>query len=58
MHSSPRGVMANVPDCDIVASEFELKLYYYIYFQMNRQGMNSFIPSYELNGTITGVGIN
>ena len=36
------GVVANVMDCDIVVSEFELQSRYYVYFQINNlvKGMN------------------
>ena len=32
---NPRGVVANVLYCDIVVSEFELQLCYYIHFRTN-----------------------
>ena len=32
---SPRGVMANELDCDIVVSEFELRSRYDVYFWIN-----------------------
>ena len=40
------GVGANVLDCDIEVSEFELQLRYYIHFQRNTlcKGMNFLIP--------------
>ena len=39
---SPRGIVVNVLDCDIGASEFELQLRYYVHFQTNtpEKGMN------------------
>ena len=48
--------MANILDCDILASEFELKLRYYVQFWTNTlgKGMNPFIlPSYGLNSATT-----
>ena len=49
--------MANILDCDIVLSEFELQLRYYIPFRTDtfEKGKNLFIPrhSYGLNNTIT-----
>ena len=43
--SSPRGVVANELDCDIVVSEFEIQLHHYVHFQTNAQekGMNPLI---------------
>ena len=38
MRTSSLGVMANVPDCDIVVSEFELKSRYYGHFWTNTIG--------------------
>ena len=32
---SPHGMMANMLDCNIIVSEFELQPYYYIHFQTN-----------------------
>ena len=37
---SPHGVVANVPDCNIVLSEFELNLGDYIHFQTDAIGKN------------------
>ena len=37
----PRGVMANVRDCDLEVSEFELQLSYYVYFRTLDKGMNT-----------------
>ena len=55
---SSRGIVANMLNCNIVLSEFELQLCYYIHFQTNtlRKGMNSLIiptPSYGLYSTTT-----
>ena len=38
MRGSPRCVLTNVLDWDIVVSDFELKLCYYDYFQSNTFG--------------------
>ena len=40
--------MANVLDCSIVESEFELQLPYYVHFRTNTlgKGMKHFIPSF------------
>ena len=51
---SPLGIVANVLDCDIVVSEFEIQLRDYFYFRTNtlRKCINSFslpTPSYWLN---------
>ena len=45
----------NVPDFDIVVSEFELRPRYYFYFWTNTLGksINPFMPSYGLYNTIT-----
>ena len=42
----PCGVVVNVLDRDIVISEFELQLWYYVVFQSNtlREGMNPVNP--------------
>ena len=53
---SLRGVVANILDCDIVVSEFELKSRYYVHFRFDtfRKGMNPiYCFSYGLNSTIT-----
>ena len=54
---SNRRVVANVLDCDILVSEFELRSHIYIQFRTNtpRKGMNSFIPrsARGLNNTST-----
>ena len=34
--------MANMLDCDIVESEFELRLYYYVLFQINTLGKDMY----------------
>ena len=41
-----RSVVANVHDCDIVVSGFELQTRYYVNFQINthRKGRNTHIP--------------
>ena len=46
MEMSAHGIVANVLDCDIVVSEFELKSSYYIHFRNNtlKKGMNPLIP--------------
>ena len=38
--------MANVMDCEIVVTEFELQSCYYVYFRFNTlgKGMNSHLP--------------
>ena len=44
---NPRGVVANVLDCDIVVSEFELLSRYYVHFRTNAlgKGMNfTYLP--------------
>ena len=38
MWGSPHGVVANVPDCDIVVSEFELRLRHYFHLRTNSFG--------------------
>ena len=53
---SLRGVVANVLDCDIVKSEFELQSRYYVHFLTNTlgKGMNpTYCSCYGLNSTIT-----
>ena len=49
------GIVANVLDCDIVTSEFELEQRYYVDFRTYTlgKGMKPFLttPSYELNNT-------
>ena len=42
-----RGKVANVLDCDIVVSEFELRSCYYVYFRTNTRGkgMNHLNPT-------------
>ena len=37
---SPRSVVANVLDCEIVVSEFKLQSYYYVLFRTNTLGKN------------------
>ena len=41
-----RGVVANVLDCDVTVSEFELQLHYYVHFRTNilRKSMNPLTP--------------
>ena len=41
----PRGVMVKMMDCEIVVSELELQLHYYVHFQTNTlgKGMNPLI---------------
>ena len=49
---SPRCVVANLLDCDILESEFELKSLYYVNSQTNILGkdINPLIrPNYEVN---------
>ena len=52
-HTCTCGIMANVLDCDIVVSEFELQSHYYRHYQANifGKGTNFLItpPSYGLN---------
>ena len=50
---SPGGVVANLLDCDIVVSEFEIQPCYYVDFWTNVlwKAINSFIP--QLNSTTT-----
>ena len=45
-HTVKRGVVANVLDCDILVSEFELQLHHNIHFRTNtlEKGMNPIIP--------------
>ena len=52
---SLHGVVANVMDCDIVVSDFDLQSCCYVHFRTNTlgKGMNSLIPNYGLNNTIT-----
>ena len=53
---SPRVIVANVVDCDIVVSVFELQSCYYVHFWCNTlgKGRNSLtLPSYGLNSTTT-----
>ena len=42
-----RGVVANVLDCNIVVSEFELQSRYYVHFHTNTitKSMNFLVPS-------------
>ena len=46
IQGGPWGIMANVMDCGLKISEFELQLCYYIHFQSNTlgKGMNPLIP--------------
>ena len=37
MGENPGGVVANVLDYDLVVSEFELQLHYYVHFHSNTQ---------------------
>ena len=43
---NPHGAVANVPDCNIFVSEFELQSRCYVHFWINTpgEGMNSHIP--------------
>ena len=43
---NPLGVVANVMDCNLIVSEFELQLFYYIHYRTNTLGkyMNSIVP--------------
>ena len=47
LNQCTRGVVANVLDCDIVGSEFELESHYHVHFQTNApgKGMKPLIPS-------------
>ena len=38
LSNSHYGIVANMPDCDIVVSEFELQSRYYIHFRANTLG--------------------
>ena len=42
----PCGIVANLWNCDIVVSEFEVQSYYHIHFQTHtlEKGMNPLIP--------------
>ena len=54
--SCPRGVMVKAMDCEIVESEFEFQLRYYVHFRANtlEKGIEpSYPPSYGLNSTTT-----
>ena len=53
---NPYDALANMLDCNIVVSKFQLQSTYYIHFKANtfRKGMNVPIPpSYGLNCTTT-----
>ena len=39
------GVVANVLDCNIVVSEFELQSCYYVHFQTLGKSVNPLIPA-------------
>ena len=54
----PRGVVANVLDCDIIVHKFEHQSRYYVHFQINtlRKGMNLFI-CFGLNSTTSWPGV-
>ena len=43
---TPRVELANVMDCDIIVSDFQLKSPYYVHFQTNtlKKGMSLLIP--------------
>ena len=43
---SPSGLMANVLDCNILVSEFQLRLRYYVHFRIKTtgEGMNPLNP--------------
>ena len=42
---NPHDVVANVPNCDITVSEFELQSRYYVHFRVNTlgKGINNLI---------------
>ena len=46
MHTTLRGAMVKVLDCNLEVSEFELQLPYYVHFRTNirEKGMNTLIP--------------
>ena len=46
---SPRDVVANVLDCDIIVNEFELQSHYHVHIRTNTlgKGMKSVIPPAE-----------
>ena len=50
-----RGIVANILDCDVVVSEFELKSGYYVNFRGNtvENVCNPLFPNNKLNSTIT-----
>ena len=53
---SPHGVVAEVPNGDILVSEFELQSHYYVNFQTytTRKDMNLLLsPAHGLNSTTT-----
>ena len=54
-NTNPRGVVANVSDCDIFVNEFKFQSCYYVHFWNNafRKGMNPLIPAVPVNSTIT-----
>ena len=52
IEAGPHGIVANVLDCYIVVSEFELQSRYYVHFRTNtlQKGMNP--PSTQQKGTM------
>ena len=53
---NPCDIVANVLECDLIVSEFELQSRYYIHFQTNTLGKHIYPlihPSYGLNSTTT-----
>ena len=46
---SPYVVVANVLDCDIIVSEFEIQSCYYVYFWMNKLRKGTYSLSFGLN---------
>ena len=55
IYISPRGVAANVSDCDIIVSEIEFQFIYRIYIQTNTlgKGMNPLSSSNGANSIPT-----
>ena len=49
----PPDIVANLLDCDVIVSKYELPLCYYVHFRTNtfEKGMNPLTPSYSLNST-------
>ena len=52
---SPRSVMVNVQDCDIVVSKFELQSHYYVHFWINKFGKAMKLHSLPVIGWIVAL---